>query len=524
MLAPTNESFKDLDPALLEMLMQPENQELLREILLYHILPGYFPTDAMQEGPIETLLHGFNVGVNIDPLRFDDAAVVRPDTIACNGIIQVIDNVLLPSEPDFCDAFTFEELMANGQNSTRNILAVASDDPDLSIVVGLIEDAGLEKIFDCPGPFTALLPQNSAFAALDPAYLAFLRDPANRNELQDLLLYHILPGATQADDFRAGASDTLLLGKNVDVGVSPLTFDDANVVTPDILADNGLIDKIDTVLTPFPLPTSPPTAAPVEVPDICDTFTFERRLRVLQDGGENCENNVYTTALNDPNLEVITTLIGQAGLVPIFDCAGKRISSFPPDRVKRHALSHCNDCFDEQGPFTALLPSNTAFDAVDPIFLDELLLPENMEQLQNLLLYHILPGASLTTELSAGPKESLFTGYQVDVSVNPLQFDNSNVLTPDILACNGYIDIIDGVLNPFSSPICVDYTFDRRRRRLQDGGENCSGNVLDQARGNPDLSTVANLIELSGLSPIFSCAGKVAAMSQFSLLVAVFVC
>ena len=112
----------------------------------------------------------------------------------------------------------------------------------------------------------------------------------------------------------------------------------------------------------------------------------------------------------------------------------------------------------------------------------------------------------------------------MDVSVNPLQFDNSNVLTPDILACNGYIDIIDGVLNPFSSPICVDYTFDRRRRRLQDGGENCSGNVLDQARENPDLSTVANLIELSGLSPIFSCAGKVAAMSQFSLLAAVFVC
>ena len=145
---------------------------------------------------------------------------------------------------------------------------------------------------------------------------------------------------------------------------------------------------------------------------------------------------------------------------------------------------------------------------MDPKLLEDLLLPENILLLQNLLLYHIFPGATPTSDLSAGPKDTLFVGYQVDVALDPIRFDNANVLTPDVLACNGYINVIDGVLNPYSNPICVDYTFDRRIRRLQDGGENCSRNVLDTARDNPELSTVSNLIEIAGLSPIFSCAGK----------------
>jgi len=158
------------------------------------------------------------------------------------------------------------------------------------------------------------------------------------------------------------------------------------------------------------------------------------------------------------------------------------------------------------GPFTALLPTNTAFDAVDPEYLQELLLPGNIEDLRNVLLYHILPGATLTTEFTAGSTDTLFSS-QVDVRVDPIQFDNSKVLSPDVIACNGYIDVIDTVLNPFSDPICADYTFDRRIRRLQDGGENCDANVLETARQNEDLTIVTSLIEAAGLAPIFSCAG-----------------
>lgn len=126
-----------------------------------------------------------------------------------------------------------------------------------------------------------------------------------------------------------------------------------------------------------------------------------------------------------------------------------------------------------------------------------------------MLLYHILPGATPTTELTEGETNTLFTGNQVDVGIRPTRFDDATVVTPDIVACNGYINVIDGVLNPFPNPICADYTFDRRVRRLQDEGENCNDNVLYTARLNPDLAVVTGLIELAELDPIFSCAGKV---------------
>jgi hypothetical protein len=160
------------------------------------------------------------------------------------------------------------------------------------------------------------------------------------------------------------------------------------------------------------------------------------------------------------------------------------------------------------GAFTALLPTNEAFDALDPALIEELSNPDNIEALRNLLLYHILPGATLTTELTEGQTNTLFTGNQVDVGLNPTRFDNANVVAPDIVACNGYIDVIDEVLNPFPNPICAVYTFDRRVRRLQDEGENCNDNVLYTARLNPDLAVVTGLIELAELDPIFSCAGK----------------
>ena len=128
------------------------------------------------------------------------------------------------------------------------------------------------------------------------------------------------------------------------------------------------------------------------------------------------------------------------------------------------------------GPFTALLPTNDAFNDLDPAFLDDLLLPENMEELRNFLLHHILPGATLTTEFTAGQTDTLFTGGQIDVGVDPIRFDQAMVLTPDIQACNGYIDVIDTVLNPFQDPVCQNFTFKRRTRRLQNEGENCNDN------------------------------------------------
>ena len=119
-------------------------------------------------------------------------------------------------------------------------------------IVALINAAGLAPIFECAGPFTGLFPTNEALEAVDPALLEDLLLPENLPELQDLILYHILPGATLSDDFEAGPYETLLEGETVDVSVNPLMFNDANVLEADIEACNGYIDKLDKVLLPFP--------------------------------------------------------------------------------------------------------------------------------------------------------------------------------------------------------------------------------------------------------------------------------
>ena len=259
------------------------------------------------------------------------------------------------------------------------------------------------------GPFTALLPTNDAFNNLDSAFLDSLLLPENMEDLRNFLLYQILPGATLTTEFTEGPINTLFAGNQIDVGVDPIRFDQANVTTPDIQACNGYINVIDTVLDPFQDP-------------VCADFTFGRRIRRLQDEGENCNDNVLQTARQNPDLETFTSLVESAGLEPIFECAG---------------------------PFTALLPTNDAFSETDPAFLEELRLPENIENLRNFVLYHILPGATLTTEFTAGPTDTLFADNQLEVGVDPIQFDDSNVLEANIVACNGYINVLDTFLNPF---------------------------------------------------------------------------
>jgi transforming growth factor-beta-induced protein len=442
-LAPTNDAFDELDPALVEDLLRPENQDLLQEVLLYHILPGYQPSDSFAAGPTETLLFDSDVEVDIKPtLMFNNANVVEADIEACNGVIHTIDDVLSPNDKDFCDAFEFSarrRLQDGGEDCDKDVLETARGFPELSVVVSLIEAADLSEVFTCAGPFTALLPNNAAFDDLDPAFVEFLLDPDNQDDLQELLLYHILPGATLTTDFTRGPAETLLLNFPVDVSLNPIQFDDANVLTPDITACNGYIDIIDMVLSPFPQPTAEPTAAPVVVTeeptvapttlaptpvDICDDFTFRRRFRRLQNGGKDCQGNVLDTAREFPDLSMIVQLIEQADLVDIFSCAG---------------------------PFTALLPDNQAFDEFDLDLLGTLVEPGNMAMLQDFVLYHILPGATLADDFPAGPQETLLAGNPVDVTLDPLLFDFRGVLEADIEACNGYIDILDGVLNPFET-------------------------------------------------------------------------
>lgn len=158
--------------------------------------------------------------------------------------------------PDICSEFDFSSsfdrrLQSDGALCDPNVFETMRENEDLSTFVQLLEVADLTDIFKCPGPFTCLAPTNEAFDSLDSATLAELLLAENRGMLQDLLLYHFIPGLYLAEDFEDESLQTLLENESVAVTTDPVLFNGrATIVDEDILACNGVIQTIDDVLVP----------------------------------------------------------------------------------------------------------------------------------------------------------------------------------------------------------------------------------------------------------------------------------
>jgi len=95
--APTDEAFAALPPEVLDQLLQPENQDTLRQVLTYHVVPGSVTSPSITPGEVTTVA-GEPVAIedNAGTITVDGAAVVEPDIIASNGVVHAIDQVLLP--------------------------------------------------------------------------------------------------------------------------------------------------------------------------------------------------------------------------------------------------------------------------------------------------------------------------------------------------------------------------------------------------------------------------------------------
>ena len=115
-----------------------------------------------------TTLNGANVSVSLDPVMINDANVVTADIMATNGVIHIIDAVLIPPFPEE-DAE--EEDEGEGEEPMESIVDIAVGNDDFSTLVELLSTAGLVEALEGDGPFTAFAPTNDAFAALDDATL-----------------------------------------------------------------------------------------------------------------------------------------------------------------------------------------------------------------------------------------------------------------------------------------------------------------------------------------------------------------
>ncbi|MGF1496558.1 MAG: fasciclin domain-containing protein [Elainellaceae cyanobacterium] len=96
--APTDAAFAELPDGALEALLEPENRDLLQDILTYHVAPGELTSDELETGAVDTLNGGVAVRVSPDGVVVNDASVVNPDIQASNGVIHAINRVLIPPQ------------------------------------------------------------------------------------------------------------------------------------------------------------------------------------------------------------------------------------------------------------------------------------------------------------------------------------------------------------------------------------------------------------------------------------------
>jgi uncharacterized surface protein with fasciclin (FAS1) repeats len=240
--APTDDAFAALPDGTVDALLA-DPQGALTQILLYHVVDGIVPAETVVTLDSATTLQGEDVTIKVEDgsvILNDMVEVIITDIEASNGIIHVIDGVLIP--PSIIEAA--------GLNMSIAEIAVA--DGRFTTLVTALEAAGLVETLSGEGEFTVFAPTDEAFAALPDGTLdSLLADP--QGALTDVLLYHVADGIFTAEDVVALTALTTLLGEDITITVvdgQVLLNGTAKIIITDIIASNGVIHVIDAVLVP----------------------------------------------------------------------------------------------------------------------------------------------------------------------------------------------------------------------------------------------------------------------------------
>ena len=148
--APTNEAFAALPEGVLNGLLKPENIGQLQDILKYHVVDGTLPSSSLSNGPVETL-NGKSISISTDEgVMINDSNVITADVLASNGVVHVIDKVLLPPPAETI----VDENEQDDINNLGTIVDIALGDDQFSTLVAALSAADLVEPLSGPGPFT----------------------------------------------------------------------------------------------------------------------------------------------------------------------------------------------------------------------------------------------------------------------------------------------------------------------------------------------------------------------------------
>jgi uncharacterized surface protein with fasciclin (FAS1) repeats len=509
--APTDDAFAALPEGTVEALLEDPTGDLA-QILLYHVAGGKVFSGDLSDGQMIMTLNGAEVTVTIndDGIFINDAMVTVADIEAGNGVVHVIDGVLLPPVPM---PETVVEIIVN--SDVHNTLEAAV------IAAELADDLSGE------GPFTVFAPTDDAFAALPEGTVeALLEDPTG--DLAQILLYHVAGGKVFSGDLSDGQMIMTLNGAEVTVSImdGKVYINDAMVTVADIEAGNGVVHVINAVLLPpVPMPETVvdiivnsdvhnTLEAAVIAAELADDLSGEGPFTVFaptDDAFAALPEGTVEALLEDPTGDLaqillyhvagakkfagdlydgkmIMTLNGAEVTVSIMDGkvyindamvtvadieAGNGVVHvinavlLPPVPMPETVVdiivnsdvhntleaaviaAELTDDLSGEGPFTVFAPTDDAFAAL-PEGTVEALLEDPTGDLANILLYHVAGVKRLSSDLYDGKMIETLFGEDVTVSImdDKVYINNAMVTLADIEAKNGVVHVIDAVLLP----------------------------------------------------------------------------
>ena len=304
LFAPTDNAFDLLPEGTLESLLA-DPSGLLTDILLGHVVSGTELSNDLIDGMLIETIYGNEVLVTINDniAMVDNAMVTAFDIIADNGVVHVIDAVLVPETECSNDDATIESFFGNYAVITcESLIEYLSSNYDYSLTMSCnwngvpmidlgqtiaeICECSCEDVDDVPGesytvvdiivnsddhntletavieanlagtlsgdgPFTVFAPTDDAFDVLPAGTLeTLLQDPAG--QLTNILFHHVVSGETLSTDLSDGMMVETINGSNVNISIQNdmVMIDNAVVIFADLIADNGVVHVIDAVLIP----------------------------------------------------------------------------------------------------------------------------------------------------------------------------------------------------------------------------------------------------------------------------------
>ena len=369
--APTDDAFAAAGIDLTTFDTDEENATLT-DILLYHVYSGAVNSADVTDGLTVSMVNGDDATFTVinGTVMVGDATVTTADVTSSNGIIHIIDKVLMPPA------------------DLEDIPTIASGTGVHTALVAALSQANLVTTLQGDGPFTVFAPTDDAFTAAGIDLTTFDTDEENAT-LADILLYHVYSGAVNAADVTDGLTVTMVNGDDASFTVTDGTVmvGDATVTTADVIASNGVIHVIDTVLIP-----------PVELVDI--------------------PTIAVGTGVHDSLVAALT----KADLV----------STLQGD-----------------GPFTVFAPTDQAFTDAG-IDLDSFTTDEEIATLADILLYHVYSGAVNAADVTDGLTVTMVNGDDASFTVmdGTVMVGDATVTAADVMASNGVVHVIDKVLMP----------------------------------------------------------------------------